>query len=163
MSLLAVLVVIQFFRPPMNSTKGQPEHSSTDLTTKYRLPMDVQMILETSCYDCHSNNTYYPWYWNIQPVAWWLNQHIKQGKKALNFNEFAAYPPRKQFHRMEDIEEQVKEDEMPLWSYTLVHTDARLSPGDKKILIDWSKAIRDTMKLIYPPDSLRKKAPNPAH
>ena len=86
--LLLVFIGIQFFRPAKNKSEGI---SANDITAKYAVPDDVKAILKTSCYDCHSNNTNYPWYSNIQPVAWWLKDHIDEGKRELNFSEFASY------------------------------------------------------------------------
>ena len=83
--LLAALVVIQFFKPERNlsSIKGP---AANDISKLYPVPQEVASILKTSCYDCHSNNTHYPWYSNFQPVAWWLDDHIKEGKKEINFS-----------------------------------------------------------------------------
>ena len=86
--LLIAFIVIQFIRPTKNNSK---DLAAKDITTKYAVPNEVQTILVTSCYDCHSNHTNYPWYVNIQPIAWWLNDHIKEGKKELNFSVFSSY------------------------------------------------------------------------
>ena len=81
-ALLAILVIIQFF----HSTKNiNATATANDISKLYTVPKDVETILKTSCYDCHSNNTKYPWYNNIQPVAWWLNNHIQEGKKRDQF------------------------------------------------------------------------------
>src|SRR5439155_20340848 len=93
-ALLVIFVVIQFFRPAKNKSD---KPSLNDISTKYNLPEDVKNILKTSCYDCHSNNTIYPWYSEVQPVGWWLNNHINDGKNEVNFSEFAAYPIRRQY------------------------------------------------------------------
>ena len=87
--LLLAFIVIQFIRPAKNKSEGV---STNDITTKYAVPQDVMAVLKTSCYDCHSNNTNYPWYANIQPIAWWLDDHIKEGKKELNFSEVCSLP-----------------------------------------------------------------------
>src|SRR6187549_2563283 len=112
--LLLVFIIIQFIRPEKNKAEGI---SKNDISTLYPVPANVQSILKTSCYDCHSNNTVYPWYSKIQPFAWWLNNHIQDGKKDLNFSEFASYRIRKQYKKLEEINELVKEGEMPLDSY----------------------------------------------
>ena len=150
--LLVVLAIIQFFRPKRNVS--EQKISPNDITAVYTVPTDVQSILSKACNDCHSNNTRYPWYANIQPVAWWLDHHIKEGKRGLNFNEFSTYRIRKQYRRMEDIVDLVKKDEMPLASYTIIHTDAKLSDGEKQALTTWAEKIRDTMQAKYPVDSL---------
>lgn len=153
-ALLIIFVLIQFIRPKKNLSA---QTGPNDITTIYPIPGEVKTILNTACYDCHSNNTRYPWYAEIQPVAWWLDDHVKEGKHELNYSEFASYRPRKQYRRMEQTIDLVKEGEMPLSSYTLIHTDAKLSEAEKKALFDWANAIMDTMKTKYPIDSLLRK------
>ena len=154
MALLIIFIAIQFIRPAKNRSEGI---SANDISTKYPVPDSLQAILKVACYDCHSNNTRYPWYAEIQPVAWWLNNHIKDGKSGLNFSEFTSYRIKKQFHRLDDINKQVKKNEMPLSSYTLIHTDAKLTEGQKLAIAAWATSIRDSIKAHYPPDSLVKK------
>jgi Haem-binding domain len=155
--LLAGFVIIQFFRPGKNTATGS---SPNDITAKYAVPADVQQILKTSCYDCHSNNTVYPWYSNIQPVAWWLKDHIDEGKRELNFSEFAAYRIGRQYRKLEEINKEVKEGEMPLSSYTLIHKDAKLSDAQKLAIAGWVTALRDSIKAQYPEDSLKRPQGN---
>jgi hypothetical protein len=149
--LLAALVVIQFFHPKPNKSKeDQPNY----IGKSFIVPDDVKSILAKACNDCHSNNTRYPWYSNIQPVDWWLNKHIKNGKKGMNLDEYTNRSLRYQFHKMEDFVEQVKEGDMPLNSYTWIHRDAILSKAEKNTLLNWANSIMDTMKARYPIDSL---------
>lgn len=158
--LLIAFIVIQFFRPEKNIAAGI---SANDITTKYAVPQNVQQILKTSCYDCHSNNTVYPWYSNIQPVAWWLKDHIDEGKRELNFSEFATYRIGRQYRKLEEINGEVKEDKMPLSSYTIIHKDAKLSNEQKLALATWVTALRDSIKAQYPEDSLKRpQRPNAA-
>ncbi|MBK7121571.1 MAG: heme-binding domain-containing protein [Chitinophagaceae bacterium] len=152
--LLLAFIVIQFIRPEKNRAEGI---SNNDISKKYTVPDDVQVILKTSCYDCHSNNTVYPWYAEIQPAAWWLDDHVKEGKKELNFSEFAGYNIRRQYTKLEEINKEVKEGEMPLDSYLWIHKNANLSDQQKLALTSWVTAIRDTMKANYPADSLTRK------
>jgi hypothetical protein len=152
--LLVLLIIIQFFHPAKNTSSVI---SPDRMAAVYAVPAHVDTILRKACNDCHSNNTKYPWYNNIQPVAWWLDDHVREGKRGLNFDEFATYRISKQYHRMQDIIDLVKKDEMPLSSYTLVHTDAELTEQEKSSLIAWARAIRDTMKMKYPADSLVRK------
>ena len=100
----------------------------------YPVPENVQAILDRSCADCHTNKTNYPWYSEIQPVAWWLNDHVTDGKKHFNLNNFGNMRLAIQNHKLEECIEQVKEGEMPLESYTLIHKDAKLSEEDKTTL-----------------------------
>lgn len=152
--LLVILVIIQFIRPEKNIGKGV---SANDISTKYTVSTEVQGILQKACYDCHSNNTRYPWYSNFQPVAWWLNDHIQEGKEELNFSEFGSYRVRKQYRKLEETQELVDKGEMPIHSYTFIHTDAKLTAAEKKVLIDWADGIRNEIKAKYPADSLLKK------
>lgn len=152
--LLLAFIVIQFFRPAKNKAEGI---SKNDISTLYTVPANVQTILKTSCYDCHSNNTVYPWYAEIQPVTWWLNNHVVDGKKHLNYSEFASYSLRKQYHKLEETDEMVEKGEMPLDSYLWIHKDADLNAEQSKAITDWVKTVMDTMKAKYPIDSLVKK------
>ena len=152
--MLLAFIVIQFIRPAKNQAEGI---SKNDISTIYPVPEDVQSILKTSCNDCHSNNTDYPWYAKVQPVTWLLNDHITEGKKHLNFSEFASYPIRHQYKRLDEVNEQVKKGEMPLDSYLWLHKDATLNDHQKLTLANWVTSIRDSIKANYPPDSLVRK------
>lgn len=149
--LLVSLVVIQFIRPAKNSDTTV---SANHITSLYGVNTEAKLILTKACYDCHSNNTNYPWYSNFQPVLWWLDSHIKDGKKHLNFSEFGTYRLAKQYHKLEECIEEVKEGNMPLRSYTWVHKDAVLTEVERTTLSNWFLAMRDTMKARYPLDSL---------
>ena len=151
---LIIFIAIQFIRPTKNISEGI---SANDISTKYPVPDSIQSILKVACNDCHSNNTRYPWYAEIQPVAWWLNGHITDGKRGLNFSAFTSYRIKKQFHRLDDINELIKKGEMPLNSYTLIHTNAKLTERQKLALSTWTESLKDTIKAHYPPDSLLKK------
>ena len=161
--LLVVLVVIQFFRPEKNVSDNQ----TYALNTKYQVPDTVATLLHNACNDCHSNYTTYPWYAEIQPTAWWLANHIKEGKKHLNFSEFTSRPIWWQNHKLEETIEMVKEKEMPIPSYTWLglHKGAKLTDAERQILIDWAQTQMDTLKAKYPADSLKmpkRKGPPPA-
>ncbi len=152
--LLVALVVIQFIHPAKNKKEGaQPNY----IGNSFNVPADVKTILAKACNDCHSNNTVYPWYSKIQPVHWWLEKHIKNGKKGLNLDEYTNKSLRYQFHKMEEVIEQIKEGTMPLNSYTWIHKDAILTDQEKVKLTDWASAVMDTMKAKYPVDSLIRK------
>ncbi len=152
--LAALLVIVQFIRPARNTSDGMPPY---DISTKYGVPQEVQVILHTSCYDCHSNNTRYPWYAQVQPVGWFLQNDIQEGKGHLNFSEFCMYPARRQMIRLNDIIEQLTDEKMPLPSYLLIHTDARLSGQQRRLVIDWAEAMKDTIRARYPADSLSRR------
>ena len=156
--LLIALVVIQFFHPKKNIHEGDQPNA---ISKKFLVSADVRIILDKACMDCHSNNTRYPWYNNIQPVAWWLNNHVIDGKKELNFDEYINRRPRFQYRRMEQTIDLVKKGEMPLDSYTWTHKDAILSEEEKTKLFAWAQSVMDTLKTQYPIDSLKRQGPPP--
>jgi hypothetical protein len=143
LALLIVFIGIQFIQPSRN---GNRTESPSDLIKTYKVPEDVYVILITSCYDCHSNNSNYPWYSRIQPFSWLLAEHIRKGKADLNFSEFGSYSLRRQISKLKGIENSIKGGTMPLWSYTLLHKNARLSKVEKLLLIDWSKKMKDSLE-----------------
>ncbi len=152
LGLIALLVVIQFIRP----TKNLSDDRTYDISTKYALTEEVSSILKVACNDCHSNKTEYPWYAEVQPVAWWLNDHVTDGKRHLNFSNFTSRPIAVQNHKLEETIEMVKEGEMPLSSYTWLglHSDANLTSAQRETLVKWAEAQMESLKAQYPPDSL---------
>jgi hypothetical protein len=156
--LLIALIVIQFFRPEKNLQQGI---STTHFSTKYPVPADVNAILDKACYDCHSNNSRYPWYFNIQPIGMWMDDHIKEGKQGLNFSEYTNKRLRYQYHKMEEVIEVINEDAMPIDSYTWTHKDAILTVEEKSKLKNWAQSIMDTLEAQYPIDSLKRQGPPP--
>lgn len=135
---LLALVGIQFIPTDVNQQNYIPK---TDIRYIYDVPDNVLNILETSCYDCHSNNTNYPWYSNVQPMRFLMDRHIREGKKELNFNEFMNYSNRRKKNKLKSIISQIKDDEMPLDSYTLMHGEAKLSADDKQEIINWVSEV----------------------
>ncbi len=132
--LVIVFVGIQFIPTKRNqSNKVLP----TDITLIYNIPQNVQSIFETSCYNCHSNNTIYPWYNKVQPVSWLLESHIEDGKSELNFSEFGSYSGKKQKSKLKAMANQIKDGDMPLFSYTLMHRNARITKNKKTLLLNW--------------------------
>ena len=139
--LLIVFVGIQFIPTKRNQSTDVP---ITDFMTVNTVPQNVSNALKTSCYDCHSNNTSYPWYNKVQPVAWILENHIEEGKAELNFSEWDNYSKRRKKSKLKSIISQIEDDKMPLKSYTLIHKNANLSNNQKKEIIDWiSKNIKN--------------------
>ena len=134
-----ILVIIQFIRPARNT--GATE-SPNEISKHYEVSADIHATLKKSCYDCHSNNTIYPWYANIQPVGWWLQNHVNEAKRELNFDEFGTYEQKKAKHKFEEIEEVVIEGEMPLSSYTLIHRETKLTAEQRASIASWASALK---------------------
>ena len=134
-ALLAVFIIIQFFRPEKNESSAQ---TPNDIFAHYKANENTKQLIRTACYDCHSNNTVYPWYSNLQPAAWFLSNHVKDGKKHLNFSEFTNLPIAVQNHKLEEIIEEVQEKEMPLASYTYIGLHANAKLNDRNIFYNSS-------------------------
>ena len=134
--IIVALVIIQFFR--IDKT-NPPVVEAETIDAAIAVPPDIKLILGRSCNDCHSNNTIYPWYTNVQPVAWFLKDHIDEARRELNFSVFNTYSAKRKAKKFEEICEQVEAAEMPLQSYLLLHRDAVLSESDAKALCDWAR------------------------
>ena len=142
LGLFIVFIVIQFIRPAHN-TSGQV--LPTDITKTINVPDKILDVFKNSCYDCHSNDTRYPWYVSIQPMGWIMADHIKTGKANFNFSEFGTYSKRKQANKLRSLAETVNKGSMPISSYTIMHTDAKVSEENKKLITDWVAKTRDTI------------------
>lgn len=149
-----IFAALQFFRPSKNSGSTDP---STDVSAAVPMPPGVAALLKESCYDCHSNETRYPWYAEVMPAGWFLAGHIDNAKSHLNFSEFTTVSLRRQFHKFEEITEQIDLGEMPLPSYLILHGAAELSPEKKQLLLTWAEDSRESMKARYPIDSLVRR------
>jgi hypothetical protein len=135
-------MLFQFVQPAHNASDNI---LPTDFSRVLQVPVNVQQILIRACYDCHSNNTKYPWYSSIQPVAWMMSNHIREGKKMLNFSEFGGYSSRRQISKLKAIASQVKDGYMPIGVYKMMHSDARLNDDEKKMLEDWTNHVSDSI------------------
>ena len=124
------------------SFKNNSNNELNAISTILDVPNEVQEILKTSCSDCHSNNTIYPWYSEIAPVSWYLASHVNEGKEHLNFSEWASYNENQKSHIIKDIEEELQDKEMPLKSYLIIHENAKMTENQYKIMLDWVKTIK---------------------
>lgn len=138
LSLLAILVIMQFFQIDKTLPDSNP---SDDFLTLHPAPGELGALLKNACYDCHSNHTRYPWYSNVAPISWWLNNHVEHGREELNFSEFRTYAPEKAAHKLEECFEEIEHKHMPLKSYTWTHPEARLSVSEQTALIEWFKDL----------------------
>ena len=131
---VAIVLVIQVI-PVERNVSTVPPGQSFEKTEK--VPANVAAILKVSCYDCHSNNSRYPWYSELQPGSWFMARHITKGKEELNFDEFNNYSKRRKKAKIKSIISQIEKDEMPLKSYRMMHGNARLSADEKTELLDF--------------------------
>ncbi|MBI2814310.1 MAG: heme-binding domain-containing protein [Opitutae bacterium] len=141
--LLVAFVAAQFFRSPRNA--GTAEGPSS-VGAVHPVPAGVRQILARACYDCHSNATRYPWYAAVQPVGWGLNHHVTEGRRELNFSEFAAYDARRAVRKLRHVADEVSERKMPLKSYLLLHREARLTAADIALVSRWAEELADRLE-----------------
>lgn len=139
MTAVSLVIIPQFIRPARDIVRAAPDQ---DISKACEVPEKIHEILKRSCYDCHSGETVYPWYSNIQPVGWWLQEHINEGKKELNFSLFGSYSLKKQHHKLNEMIEMVNGGSMPLPSYLWIHRNAKLNADQKKMLVEWFRKIR---------------------
>lgn len=138
--LLVAFIIIQFF--PIDKT-NPPLTPGMDFLRIKKTPPQIASLISTSCYDCHSNESKYPWYSDIAPSSWLLKNHINEGRKHLNFSTFATYEPKRQAHKLEECIEMIEKEEMPLDSYYLGHQDAKLTTEQRKELIKYFKKVKE--------------------
>lgn len=137
-AIIVVLLLVQFVRPAHNEGSA---YGIQDIAHFTNVPPEVQRALEVTCYDCHSDHTNYPWYAAIQPVGLWIQHHVDEGKHHLNFSQYAAYKPKRQKHKMEETIEMIREGEMPMPAYTLIHHQAKLTEAQKQAVIHWAESV----------------------
>jgi transposase len=138
LGILSIMLVIQFIRPPRNTAEGISEN---DISKMYGMPQAVHTVFVQKCYDCHSHNTVYPWYVNVQPVGWWMYRHIQEGRRHLDFSEFKTYSDKKAAHKLEEIIEMIREKEMPLKSYRIAHPEAAVTPNEELAINNWIQSL----------------------
>ena len=100
---------------------------------------EVRLLLRRACYDCHSNETVWPWYSRVAPMSWLLHSDVTEGRHAMNFSEWTSDPAKRR-KLEEKIGKEVESGDMPLWFYLPLHAAARLSANDKQAILDWAKA-----------------------
>lgn len=132
--LLIVCVAIQFYRPNKNSQK---QDTLDDFLIAEKAPKQVRALIKESCYDCHSNQTNYLWFDNIAPVAWYVDNHIKEGKEHLNFSNWSTLDSRDKAGRISEIAVNIVENKMPLPSYIKLHSEAKLDEEQKQVILNW--------------------------
>ncbi len=134
-----LFVAIQFIPVELNQSETT---SKNDFITTLNPPTEIANMLKTSCYDCHSNNTNYPWYDKIAPVSFVVKHHIDEAKEELNFSEWNSFSDKRKQHKLDEIIEETEEGEMPIKAYTIMHGDAKLSLNQREQLKNWINTIK---------------------
>jgi len=146
--LLIVLIFAQFFGPEKNQGTTDSIVAFMEDTNPSE---NVKLILKETCFDCHSDITRYPWYNNITPINYWMNYHVKDGKKHFNMSNWEGNSAKRKDHKFEELIEMVEEKEMPLPSYTWTHSEAKLSDDQIKAVLEWAKQVRVKYSLAPKP------------
>lgn len=136
--LLAIVLLMQVMQPTKNQSDSLSEN---DISKTYALPAGVHATLVEKCYDCHSNNTKYPWYIHIQPIGWWMASHIQEGKEHLDFSEFKTYPSKKANHKLEEVSEEIAKGHMPIGSYLWIHPETKVTAEEQKSINEWIASL----------------------
>ncbi len=129
-ALVVVLVGIQFIPAQQTNPAVMGELS---------VAPELKTLLKRSCYDCHSNETAWPWYARIAPISWWIGSDVKEGRRELNFSMWNLYPPDRKAKKLKETREQIEKGKMPLWYYVIAHPEAKLSASDRELILKWAK------------------------
>lgn len=151
--ILIAFIGIQFFRPERNSGSATSPNDIAHATT---VSPEIKSIMATSCNDCHSDRTEYPWYTNIQPVGWWLNHHVEEGKAEINFSQFNTYGVKRKIKKFHEIAEMIEEKEMPLNTYLWIHGNSKLNDSQSKSLLAWANENQRILEEQYPDSAIAK-------
>jgi Haem-binding domain len=135
-ALALLLAAVQFVGPARSNPVIDPTRA---LTASTDVPDHVARVFDRACRDCHSNQTRWPWYSHLAPVSWFVIDHVNHGRSHFNYSDWTRYPPDEAARLLQQSCKLVKEQSMPLRSYTMMHRDARLSPTDVEALCAWSK------------------------
>lgn len=141
-TLLILFIVIQFIRPARNHGE---QAGQLNIAATFNAPDTVLSLFRNACFDCHSNDTNYPWYSTIQPVGWLIEKDIRDGKAKLNFSELGSLSPRRQMSKWQNVENRIKDGTMPLPMYQLMHPRAQLTEAERQQLIDWVRKTIDAL------------------
>lgn len=142
LGIIVLLLVSQFIQP----AKNQGEYNSKPFLAETQPSDQVKTILFNACYDCHSNNTQYPWYFTVTPINFRIKAHIDEGKEHLNFSEWSNYNKNQKAHALEEVIEVLEKKEMPLKTYVWLHNEGKLTEENAKTVIDWAKKVKATLE-----------------
>lgn len=142
LGLLVIFIISQFF--PANLPKVKLENPA-DLIANNDLSPEISTMLRSTCYDCHSNETIYPWYAYVSPVKFLVSKDTRKGRKHLNFSEWENYSLEDKLEALDDISEEIEEGEMPMKIYPITHPNAKLNDADREVLVKWVDSFAESM------------------
>ncbi|MCB2208887.1 MAG: heme-binding domain-containing protein [Bacteroidetes bacterium] len=140
--LIISVVIIQFI------PNDKPEvvlANENDLIYNNQLPENISVMLKESCYDCHSNETVYPWYSHVAPVSWLVVKDIRDGRKELNFSFWESQSKMDKAKHLDNIIDEVLDENMPMPIYTIMHANAKLTKEERQLLADWAERHAESL------------------
>ena len=142
-TILGLIILMQVYpiERPMVSTD-----ISNDLLSNIDVPSEVGRMLRTTCYDCHSSETTYPWYTNIAPVKFLIYRDINEGREHLNFSNWTNLSKMEIAGALSEISDEVSDGDMPMKMYPIMHPDAKLSDADRDLIVKW---VDDYTELLF--------------
>jgi hypothetical protein len=138
--IIVILVLAFLFMQTIRVERSNPEVKS-DISAKPEIKSQLRM----ACYDCHSNETVWPWYSHLAPASWMIAHDVRNGRQQLNFSEWGAYSSKTQSRKLEKLAKEVMEEDMPPWYYSTVHRDQRLTPGSRGQIWAWALSESETV------------------
>ena len=142
LGVFALLILIQFI--PNELPKVTLENED-DLLSNNEFPIEIESQIKASCYDCHSNETIYPWYSYVAPISFLVKRDTEVGRKELNFSNWESLDRKKKAKHLTDLIEEIEEGEMPFPPYLITHSDAKLSEETKQALMDWADSYAESL------------------
>lgn len=143
MGVLTVLAAALLINPRLTNP---PLVAGQDLTATNSPPPEIVKLIHNACYDCHSDETKWPWYSHVAPVSWWLVEHVEDGRKRLNFSQWPHDDWKRAARRWRSIADSVSEGDMPLPGYDRMHPAARLTNEERKKISDWAEQEADRLR-----------------
>ncbi len=141
-TVLGLLIIVQVYpvtRPEV--VANNPD----DIMKVTEIPSNVSSMLKAACYDCHSNETSFPWYSSVSPVKWLVYQDIRKGREKLNFSNWASMDKMDQAEVLDNISTEVMGGDMPMKIYHIMHSDAKLSDEDRQAIADWADEYTEAL------------------
>jgi hypothetical protein len=120
------------------------EKSNPPVLSDIPADQSVKLVLRRACYNCHSNETAWPWYSNVAPASWLVGSDVKEARRHLNFSEWGTYSAEKQHFKLMGIADEMKQDGMPPWYYSAIHPESRLTGAEQEKIVNWTAAVLDT-------------------
>lgn len=140
--LVVVFILIQFYPSEKPSVLTD---NPNDLIATNSVPENIASKLKAACYDCHSNESTFPWYASVAPTKWLVYDHINEGREELNFSNWNALSIDDKSDVLDNISTMVLEGEMPIKGYTILHSEANLSEADREAIATWADEMLESL------------------